>query len=339
MHRATFHNRKAFQIENDLIRVTVTEESGHIAEILNKATGVNPLWTPPWTSIEPSTWSEEKHPEYGGGAEAHLLSAIMGHNLCLYLFGGPSPEEAAAGIRVHGEAGLVPWDFEPTTTGLIARCVLPLSRLAFERTISLDGHKVNFRETVKNLEAFDRPIAWTQHVTLGTPFLERGKTEFYANGGLVGALPDEKDQMKTGYVLDKVGAGLKETLSSELSSGGFRSFLMDKSQPTSHFIAWSPALETALAYVWKRSDFPWIGVWDENCYRETKPWSQRTLARGLEFSASPFPEARKSMIDRGRLFDTPAFAWISAKGKLTAEYYATTIKTSSMPASIKEFEK
>lgn len=338
MHRATFHNRKAFQIENDLIRVTVTEESGHIAEILNKATGVNPLWIPPWTSIEPSAWSEAKYPEYGSGPEAHLLSAIMGHNLCLYLFGGPSPEEAAAGVRIHGEAGLVGWDFEPTQTGLISRCVLPLSRLAFEREISLDGHKVNFRETVENLEAFDRPMAWTQHVTLGTPFLDRGKTEFYANGGLAGALPDEKSQ-KGGFVLDKVGAGLQETLSSAPSSAGFRSFLMDKKQSTSHFIAWSPALETAIAYVWKRSDFPWIGVWDENCYRESKPWSGRTLSRGLEFSASPFPETRRTMIERGRLLDTPAFAWIPAKGKLTADYYATIIKTKSMPASVAEFEK
>src|SRR2546425_8749464 len=33
-------------------------------------------------------------------------------------------------------------------------------------------------EMVENLSALDRPIAWTQHVTLGPPFLERGSTEF-----------------------------------------------------------------------------------------------------------------------------------------------------------------
>jgi hypothetical protein len=336
MHRAIFNNRKAFQIENELTRVTVTEEGGHIAEILNKETGVSPLWVPPWNSIEPSQWSEAGHPEHGGGPEAHLLSAIMGHNLCLHLFGGPSPEEAAAGIRVHGEAGIVRWDFESSTAGLTARCVLPLSRLAFERTISLEGRRVNIHETVENLEAFDRPIAWTQHVTLGPPFLDRGKTEFHSNGALCGALPDEKTG-KGGFVLDKAGAVLKETLSSAPSSAGFRSFLMDKSQDESFFIAWSPALETALAYCWKRADFPWIGVWDENCYRESAPWSGRALARGLEFGVSPFPVSRKEMIERGRLLDTPSFAWVPAKGKLKAAYHAVTVKTKTMPASVVEF--
>ena len=81
------------------IRVTVLEGGGHIAEILDKATGVNPLWTPPWPSIEPEEFDHVAHPGYGGGpAESRLLSAIMGHNLCLDFFGGPSPEEEAAGL-------------------------------------------------------------------------------------------------------------------------------------------------------------------------------------------------------------------------------------------------
>jgi hypothetical protein len=336
MHRAIFNNRKTFQIENDLTRVTVTEEGGHIAEILNKETGVSPLWIPPWNSIEPSEWSEAGYPEYGNNLDSHLLSAIMGHSLCLHLFGLPSPEEAAAGIRCHGEAGVVRWDFESSPAGLTARCYLPLAHLAFERTISLEGRKVNFHETLENLEAFDRPIAWTQHVTLGTPFLDRGKTEFYSNGALCGVLPDEKSG-KAGFVLDKPGAVLKETLSSGPPSGGFRSFLMDKSQEDSFFIAWSPALETALAYSWKRADFPWIGVWDEDCSMQHKPSNGRLLARGLEFGVSPFVATRKEMIERGRLLDTPSFAWIPAKGKLTAAYQAVTVKTRTMPASVVEF--
>jgi hypothetical protein len=89
MQKAIFHNRRAIQIENDSIRVTTTEEGGHIAEILNKTTGVNPLWIPPWLSIEASAWSPVDTPEYGEDADAQLLAAIMGHNLCLDLFGPP----------------------------------------------------------------------------------------------------------------------------------------------------------------------------------------------------------------------------------------------------------
>ena len=48
----TYRGRAATSIENDAIRVTVLHIGGHIAEILQKSSGVNPLWTPPWPSLE-----------------------------------------------------------------------------------------------------------------------------------------------------------------------------------------------------------------------------------------------------------------------------------------------
>src|SRR5947209_20499565 len=103
----SYRGRRAVCIENAGLRVTVVREGGHIAEILHKESGVNPLWSPPWTSVDPSTVAAGAT-EYGGGAEARLLAGILGHNACIDLFGGPSPEEAAAGITVHGEASIRP---------------------------------------------------------------------------------------------------------------------------------------------------------------------------------------------------------------------------------------
>src|SRR2546428_6989272 len=104
--RRIYRGRRAVVIENTDLRVTLLEEGGHIAEIFDKQAQVNPLWTPGWPSIEPSTYDRATHPEYGDTSEASLLAGIMGHNLCLDIFGGPSPEEAAAGMPVHGEAGV-----------------------------------------------------------------------------------------------------------------------------------------------------------------------------------------------------------------------------------------
>ena len=50
------------------------------------------------------------HAEYGAGVEGKLLAGIMGHNLCLDLFGGPSDEEFAAGITVHGEGSVAAYE-------------------------------------------------------------------------------------------------------------------------------------------------------------------------------------------------------------------------------------
>src|SRR4030088_1212882 len=109
MNEVKYRDRRAVQLENGSMRVTVLVEGGHIAEILHKPSGVNPLWTPPWPSIEPSTYDPARHPAYGGDAESKLLAGIMGHNLALPIFGGVSAEEAAAGLTVHGEASVVPY--------------------------------------------------------------------------------------------------------------------------------------------------------------------------------------------------------------------------------------
>src|SRR5512140_1816765 len=114
----TYRDRRAYQIENDTLRVTVLAEGGHIAEILHKASGVNPLWTPPWPSIEPSTYDSARHPGYGGNSESRLLAGIMGHNRCMDSFGGPSEEEAASAMTVHGEASVVPYDISVSGASL-----------------------------------------------------------------------------------------------------------------------------------------------------------------------------------------------------------------------------
>src|SRR5258708_11356581 len=109
MAEIRYRDRRAVAIESGNIRVTVLVEGGHIAEIAHKATGVNPLWTPPWASIEPSTYRRDKNPEHRADPQSKLLSGLMGHNLALDLFGGPSAEEAAAGMTLHGQHSVLPW--------------------------------------------------------------------------------------------------------------------------------------------------------------------------------------------------------------------------------------
>jgi hypothetical protein len=84
-----FKGRRAAHLENDFLCVTVLEEGGHIAEVLDERAGVSPLWIPHWTPVAPSDFSAEQHSNFGTGADAKLLAGIMGHNLCLDLFGGP----------------------------------------------------------------------------------------------------------------------------------------------------------------------------------------------------------------------------------------------------------
>lgn len=329
MAETTYRGRRAVTIENAELRVTVTREGGHIAEICDKGAGVNPLWSPPWPSIEPSTYDRTRHPEYGDNAESKLLAGILGHNLCLDLFGGPSAEEAAAGMTVHGEASVAPYEIAVRGGELTMGTELPAAQLRFSRSIALDGRKVRIAETVENLSACDRPIAWTQHVTLGPPFLERGATQFRATAtrSMVYAKAfGAHDYLTAGAEFDWPFAPPDATdlrvLTARPHSGAFTTHLMDPSREEASFTAYSPAHGLAFSYIWKRADFPWLGIWEENHSRTSPPWNGQTLARGMEFGVSPIPESRREMIDRGRLFGVPTYRWLPAKGRLTAEYRA-----------------
>jgi hypothetical protein len=308
------------------------QEGGHIAEIFDKRSGVNPLWTPPWASIEPSAYSPARHPEYGDGADARLLAGIMGHNLCVDIFGGPSDAEAAAGLTPHGEASVVQYELGVGGATMTMAAVLPRAALRVEREIVLVDRTVKIREIVENLTACDRPIGWTQHVTLGPPFLEKGHTEFRASATRSKVFEHPfgvADNLVMGALFDwplapRADGGVADLrrFTDARASSAYTAQLMDRSKEHAFFVAFSPSLHLAFGYVWKREDFPWLGIWQENLSRTHTPWNGVTLACGMEFGASPMPESRREMIDRGRLFDVPTFRWIPAKSRVEAVYWA-----------------
>jgi hypothetical protein len=341
-----FFGRRASRLSNEHLEVIVTIEGGHIAAIRDLATGVSPLWKPPWPSIEPSSYDRARHPEYGDNAESRLLAGILGHNLCLDLFGAPSEEEAAAGMIVHGEAGAAVFDVEAADGELTQRALLPNSQLGFERTIRLrpGSRRLEIRETVENLSCWDRPIAWTQHVTLGPPFLEKGKTLFRATAARSKVIEHDftggKGHLQVGAEFDWPWApcvdGSREDLrvfTSRPVSGAFTTHLMDPGRQRAWFVAWHPDMRLALGYAWRREDFPWLGIWEENFSRTAPPWNGATLTRGMEFGVSPFPECRRAMIERGGLFGVPGYRWIPARTRVTVDYEAWLAPAESIEAA------
>jgi len=114
----------------------------------------------------------------------------------------------------------------------------------------------------------------------------------------------------------------------------YTAHLADPEREDAYFVAFSPHFRLAFGCIWKRSDFPWLGIWEENCSRPGLPWDGRTITRGMEFGVSPIPESRKEMVNRNRLLDTPTFKWIPARGSLQAEYWFSSQLTDAVPQSL-----
>jgi hypothetical protein len=54
----------------------------------------------------------------------------------------------------------------------------------------------------------------------------------------------------------------------------------------------------------------------------------------MEFGASPFPETRREMIERGRLFDVPTFRWIPAASRVTVKYAVVVQPADTVPETL-----
>ncbi len=232
----------------------------------------------------------------------------------------------------------------PSTPAAIAsgwKPLLPSAQLRVARDIVLDGREVRVQETVENLASADRPVGWTQHVTIGPPFLERGATQFHvpadrsltfesAFGAADYLVPGREFRWPDAPRFSGGSADLRH-YSSAPASSAYTAHRMDPGRQEAAFLAFSPRHRLLLTYRWRRADFPWLGMWEENASRAAAPWNGRTLACGFEFGVSPFPESRRQMIERGALFGTPGFRWIPARGRVEVTYAAELRPAGKMP--------
>jgi hypothetical protein len=339
-----FRGRRAVRIENEFLRVTVLKEGGHIAEIFDKRAGVSPLWIPKWTSQEPSAFARERSDEFGTGADAKLLAGIMGHNLCLDIFGGPSRDEAQAGLTVHGEASVDLYNILEATGELVMQLTLRLAQLKFRRSVQLLESCIRIQEEVENLSAFDRPLAWTQHVTLGPPFLDPATTQFSAS--LTRSVVSTSDPGFDAYLsagqefiwpmAPRPGGGFADLrqMCGDSPASGYTAHVADPARDDAYWVAFAPQFGLAFSYIWRRVDFPWLGIWEENCSRQGSPWRGREVTRGMEFGVSPFPETRREMVDRNRLLGAATYKWIPANGRLMAEYLISSQIAEAVPETV-----
>ena len=172
-HRGTL---PCVEVGNAAITVAITTGGGHIASVTNPqctASGglVNPLWQPPWPTAPPSLRRlQSLLPDFAtddaaDNAEAELLSSILGHNLCLDVFGAHSEgEREYGGACFHGEAGQVEWEVTSVDADaghVELRALLPNAQLMVTRSVSASpcgAPVVRVEERLTNLTGVDRAL-------------------------------------------------------------------------------------------------------------------------------------------------------------------------------------
>jgi hypothetical protein len=329
--------RRGFCLQADWGWVSVLEGGGHICELqLNGCPGVNPLWRPHWTTIDPFKYSTARHVgKYGRPPDGRLLSGIAGHSLSFDHFGPPSPEETAAGLTTHGEAPALQWNVHKYAKSprayLQYGLTLPEAGIRFSRKLTLDrvNPVVYCEEEAVNLNSYDRPISWNEHVTFGPPFLETGITQFdmpatrakvcpASYSPRFSLQPDAEFRWPNAPTKDRKRQNLRTTPAQRF--GHYTAQLLVPEIEIGFIAACNPRLKLLVIYAFRRADFPWVGNWEERYNRTEAPWRGKTFCRGLEFSTTPFAIPRRETLGQGPLFGEPTYRWLPAKSKAQVRF-------------------
>jgi hypothetical protein len=329
--------RSGFRLRADWGYVSVLAGGGHICELnLNVCSGVNPLWRPPWVTIDPTHYATVKHARsYGEPPDGRLLAGIAGHSLSFDHFGPPSREETAAGLTTHGEAPALKWDIHKQVRSpkpqLQYGLTLPEARIRFSRTLTLDrvNPVIYCEEEAVNLSPYDRPISWNEHVTFGPPFLETGITWFdmpatrakvcagsYSSRFVL--QPDAEFSWPNAPTKNRKRMNLRTTPA--LRFGHYTAQLLNPELEIAFIAACNPRLKLLVVYAFRRADFPWVGNWEERYNRTQAPWLRKTFCRGLEFSTTPFAIPRRETIGQGPLFGEATYRWLPARSKAQVRF-------------------
>jgi hypothetical protein len=285
--------------------VLILPKGATIASITlpDQPAAINPLWNP----------------------ASNRGGAGLGHFLCVDGFGSPSPEEIKAGMPGHGEA--VRQDFtvdEPAAGRLTLTTSLPLTQEKVARTYSVrPGEPVLYVTTrVESLVAFDRPMVWAEHATIGSPFLEAGVTAIDISGTRSQTRPYDKrngNRLPSGVDFTWPNAPLADGGTVDMrvapvppNSGDHTTTVMDPSRTWAYATAIHPGRKLMVAWLWRPSDFPWLQNWES--------FSARAMARGLEFSTEPYDIPRREGVSMHRMLDTPTYRWLPAKSTIETSF-------------------
>jgi hypothetical protein len=315
----TFEGYPALVLSNDRIEVTVLTVGSSIVSMVMRddAAKINPLWNP-------RRIAAGRPLQFG-------KSSGFGHFVCVDGFGPVSEEEQVAGLPKHGEARTAAYDIlessrEGNTQVLTLGTKLPLVQEVFKRTMRLvDGENVIVIDSeLDNLMAFDRPVNWAEHATIGPPYLERGKTvvdmpaaraitRLHASDDFLphrlASLQEFKWPLAPGVdgsLIDLRAAGLS-------TSGDHTSCLMRRDQPTAFVTFLHPEKRLLCGCVFRPEEFPWVQNW------EHYPGDGQ-LARGLEFSTQPFDVPRRETIDTHTFLGAPTWRWLPAKSVIRSRF-------------------
>jgi hypothetical protein len=303
-------NKSTLVFEGEKAKLEIQTEGSAITHFSLKKNKINPF-----------TWALEP----GQMPKPNLGAPVFrGHFLCIGRWGAASEAEQKAGLPHNGEVNTLTWKIikpvQPENKNLVAEteCLEIKDQLKVSRFISMPKNGTSFlmTETVENKAGFDRIYNFTQHPTIGEPFLAP-TTLIDCNAGL------GFDQRTDFNLLEKTAFTFPE---GQLKDGyaDLRTVNEERGYVTTHIfpdtcqIGWvtacNPEQKLLLGYIFRTKEYPWLNLW--HWKKDKKPY-----AHGLEFGTTGLGQPYKLLVDNCvSFFGRKSFSWIETGETITKKY-------------------
>ncbi|HYK44297.1 MAG TPA: hypothetical protein VEV83_03960 [Parafilimonas sp.] len=248
-----------------------------------------------------------------------------GHFLCLGRWGLPSAGEIKAGVPNHGEIANIVWrQRDAGELVLKMETTSMLEGLRVERSMQLDHNDavLAVKETVSNINPLGRLYNMVQHPTLAAPFLN-ASTIINSNATIGFNQSCYKQVAASTFTWPNVkheNGAVIDLRNPAAKYNSVFSFVADKNAETGWISAYSPEFNLLFGYVWQRSDYPWIHLWQH--------WEDNTIKyRGIEFGTAGIHQPFKEILMTStRLFGEKTFEYIDAGESVSKKYFSFLYK-------------
>jgi hypothetical protein len=286
---------------------------GAITHFSLKKTGINPL---------SFSFSKEQMP-----VNNKRGAPYKGHFLCLGRWGQPSAGEINAGLPNHGHFANIHWQLEKPykKNALRMKAISLLEGLSVERKIVLDKSSPVFtvQEVIQNINPLGRLFNIVQHPTLAAPFLNE-RTVIDCNGtmGFDQALYREIEENTLQWpVANDDRQNRIDGRTPATPYNAVFSFLVDPGCEYGWVTSFSPEHDLLFGYTWKRSDYPWIHLWQQYA-------AGAIQYRGIEFGTAGLHQPFNEILNTSTiLFGERTFAFIDAGEYISKRYCSFIYKT------------
>jgi hypothetical protein len=302
-----FSKPSIFHLQNDAARLIVDPFGGAITAFRLHHSDINPL-----SFIFP----DEQMP-----ANNKAGANYQGHFACIGRWGPPSNGEMIAGLPHHGEPANIQWTIEEQQLHHLAMKVLAeKDGLKVRRIITMDEHAPVYavKEMVTNINPLGRIFNIVQHPTLAAPFLNEA-TIVDCNGTTGFDQAFYKDILNNKITWPVARGPLNNSLNLRNSQTAYNavfSFIVNQVDEYGWITAFSPAHQLLFGYIWKRTHYPWIHLWQHYV-------NDKITYRGIEFGTAGVHQPFSEILDTATsLFGEKTYAYIDAGETISKSYFS-----------------